>query len=92
MGNQWTTFFFTAMWLSLCKILYSLDLVCLGLCLEELSTCLPIGEIQEGRGVLRFERWCQYAFFGVWNERNLRCFEDLESSMEDILTLFFHTL
>jgi hypothetical protein len=42
--------------------------------------------------VLRFGRWCQYAFFGVWKERNLRCFEDVESSMEDILALFFHTL
>jgi hypothetical protein len=31
-------------------------------------------------------------FWHVWNERNLRCFEDLESSMEDILTSFFHTL
>jgi Ca2+/Na+ antiporter len=42
--------------------------------------------------VLRFGRWCQYAFFGVWNERNLRCFEDVESFMEDILALFFHIL
>jgi hypothetical protein len=30
--------------------------------------------------------WC------VWKEINLRCFEDLESSMEDILASFFHTL
>jgi hypothetical protein len=28
----------------------------------------------------------------VWKERNLRCFEDLESFMEDILASFFHTL
>jgi hypothetical protein len=44
MGNQWTTFF-TAMWLILCGILSLLDLVCLRLCLEELSTCLPVGGI-----------------------------------------------
>jgi hypothetical protein len=29
-------------------------------------------------------------FWCVWKERNLRCFEDLESSMEDILASFFH--
>jgi len=31
-------------------------------------------------------------FWCVWKEKNLRCFEDLESSMEDILASFFHTL
>jgi hypothetical protein len=31
-------------------------------------------------------------FWCVWRERNLICFEDLESSMEDILASFFHTL
>jgi hypothetical protein len=30
--------------------------------------------------------WC------VWNERNNSCFEDLQRSLEDILTSFFHTL
>jgi len=39
--------------------------------------------------VLQFGRWCQSAFFG---EIYLRCFEDLESSMEDILASLFHTL
>jgi hypothetical protein len=33
-----------------------------------------------------------YIFWCVWKERNNRCFEDLESSMEDILASFFHTL
>jgi hypothetical protein len=47
--NQWTTFFFIAMWLPLCEILPLLDLVCLGLCLEELSNCLPVSGILEGR-------------------------------------------
>jgi hypothetical protein len=46
------TFFFNSMWLSLCRMLSLLDLVCLGLCLEELSTCLLVGGILEGRGVL----------------------------------------
>jgi hypothetical protein len=31
-------------------------------------------------------------FWRVWKEINLRCFENLESSMEDILASFFHTL
>jgi len=31
-------------------------------------------------------------FWCVWKEINLRCFEDLESSMEDILASLFHTL
>lgn len=39
--------------------------------------------------MLRFGRWCLFVSFGVFGERNLRCFEDLESSMEDILALFF---
>jgi hypothetical protein len=52
MGNQWTTFFFIAMWLPLCGITFLLVLVCLGLCLEELSTCLPVGGSLEGRYVL----------------------------------------
>jgi hypothetical protein len=79
------------MWLSLCGILSLLNLVCLGLCLKTLSPYSPVGEILEGR-VLRFGRWYQSTFFGVWNEINLRCFEDFESSMEDILVSFFHIL
>jgi hypothetical protein len=31
-------------------------------------------------------------FWCAWTKRNLRCFEDLEDSMEDILALFFHTM
>jgi hypothetical protein len=31
-------------------------------------------------------------FWCVWKEKNIRRFEDLESFMEDILSLFFHTL
>jgi hypothetical protein len=31
-------------------------------------------------------------FWCVWMERNIMCFEDLESSMEDILASFFYTL
>jgi hypothetical protein len=53
MGNQWTTFFFTAMCLLLCEILSTLDLACLGLFLEELLSLLVSG-ILEGQGVLLF--------------------------------------
>jgi hypothetical protein len=31
-------------------------------------------------------------FVCVWNEINLRCFEDVESFINDILATFFHTL
>jgi transposase len=31
-------------------------------------------------------------FWCVWKERNNRCFEDLESSMKNILVSFFHNL
>jgi hypothetical protein len=80
------------MWLTLCGLKFLIVLVCLGLCREELLTCLLVGGNLEGRGVLRFGRWCLFASFGVFGERNLRCFEDFESSMEDILASFFHTL
>jgi hypothetical protein len=69
MGNLWTTFFFTVMWLPLCGILFFFGLVCLGLCLVELSTYLPVGGRLEGQGVLRFERWCPFVFFGVFGRR-----------------------
>jgi len=44
------------LWPPLCGIILLLVLVCLGLCLEELSTCLHIGGSLEGRGELRFGR------------------------------------
>jgi len=73
------------MWLTLCGVLSLLILGCLGLCLGESLTCLLVGGRLEGRGVLQFGRWCRHAFFGS-------CFEDLQRSLEDILTSFFHTL
>jgi hypothetical protein len=45
------------MWLPLCGIHFLLDLVCLGSCLEELSTGLPVGGSLEGREVLGFGRF-----------------------------------
>jgi hypothetical protein len=72
-------FFFTVMWLLLSGMLSLLDLVCLGLCLEELLTCLPIDGILEGRGVLRFLKMVPICIFlCVWKKRNPKCFEDLE--------------
>jgi hypothetical protein len=49
----------------LCGILFFLGLVCLGLCLVELSTYLPVGGRLEGRRVLQFGRWCPFVIFGV---------------------------
>jgi hypothetical protein len=71
MGNLWTNFFFIVMWLSLCGIRFLLVLVCLGLFLEELSTYLPIGGSLEGRGVQRFGRLCQFAFFGLFEMKEI---------------------
>jgi hypothetical protein len=31
-------------------------------------------------------------FWCVWKERNLRCFEDMENSLEDIVASFFRML
>jgi hypothetical protein len=31
-------------------------------------------------------------FLCIWRERNLRCFENVESSIEEVLELFLHTL
>jgi hypothetical protein len=31
-------------------------------------------------------------FWCIWRKRNLRCFENLESSLEEVLELFLHTL
>jgi hypothetical protein len=67
---MWTTFFIV-MWLLLCGIMFFLGLVCLGLCLEELSTYLPVGGRLKGQEVLRFGIWCQFAFFGVFGMRKI---------------------
>jgi len=32
---------------------------------------LLVGGRVEGQGVLRFERWCQFAFFGVFGRREI---------------------
>jgi hypothetical protein len=53
-GNRWITFFFIAMWNTLCRVLSLLVLVCLGLCLTESLTCLVAGGHLEGR-VLQLE-------------------------------------
>jgi hypothetical protein len=97
MENLSTTFFFTMIWLPLCGITFVLVLVCSGLCLEELLTSLLVGVSLEGLECYDLEDGANLHllfiyFFCVWKERNLRCFEDLESSMEDILASFFHTL
>jgi len=45
--------------------------LCFGLCLVELSTCLLVGRSLEGRGALRFGRWCQSVFFGVFGRKEI---------------------
>jgi hypothetical protein len=70
-GKLWTTFFFIVMLLLLCGIMSFLGLVCLGLCLGELSICLHVGGRRVGQGVLQFGRWCIFAFFGVFGMREI---------------------
>jgi hypothetical protein len=48
-----------------------LGLVCLGLCLEELSIYLHVGRRRVGQGVLKFGKWCLFAFFGVFGRREI---------------------
>jgi hypothetical protein len=67
----WTTFFFIVMWLLLCGIMSFLGLVCLGLCLGELSICLHVGGRRVSQGALQFGRWCLFAFFGVFGRREI---------------------
>jgi hypothetical protein len=52
-------------------VLSLLVLVCLGLCLGESLACLVVGGRLEGRGVLRFGRWCRHAFFGVFGRKEI---------------------
>jgi hypothetical protein len=59
------------MWLTLCRVLSLLVLVCLELCLGESLTCLLVGGHLEGRGVMRFGRWCRHAFFGVFGRKEI---------------------
>jgi hypothetical protein len=41
--------------------------------------------------VLGFGRVPTCIFLCLWKERNNRCFENLERSLDDILASFFHT-
>jgi hypothetical protein len=45
-----------------------------------------------GLGVPWFGRWCLFVFFGLFGGRNNRCFEDLESSIEEILASLLYSL
>jgi len=70
-GKLWTTFFFIVMWLLLCGIMSFLGLVCLGLCLGELSIYFLVSGRRVGQGVLQFGKWCLFAFFGVFGMREI---------------------
>jgi hypothetical protein len=70
-STLWTTFFFIVMWRLLCGIMSFLGLVCLGLCLGELSIYFLVGGRRVGQGVLQFGKWCLYAFFGVFGRREI---------------------
>jgi len=48
-----------------------LGLVCLGLCLGELSIYSHVGGRRVGQGVLQFGRWCLFAFFCVFGRREI---------------------
>jgi hypothetical protein len=59
------------MWLTLCGLIFLIVLVSLGLCREDFLTCLLVGGNLEGRGVLRFGRWCLFASFGVFGNKEI---------------------
>jgi hypothetical protein len=71
MGSQWTIFFFIVMWLLLCGVFSFAASGCFGLCLDGLLTCLHIGGRLEGLGVMRCEKWCPLAFFGLFGGRGI---------------------
>jgi hypothetical protein len=73
-------------------LLLHCDLVCLGLCLEELSTCCLLVEVWKAEECCDLEDGAHLHFLVCLEGNKCRCFEDLESSMEDLLALFFHTL
>jgi hypothetical protein len=78
------------MWLPLCGVLSLVILGCLGLYLDGLSSCLLVGGPLEGRCVLQVWKMVPTCLFWcLWSKKNSRSFEDLEGSLEDILSSFF---
>jgi len=76
-----------------CGIMSFLGLVCLGLCLGELSiyfSCWWKAGTSRSAAVWKMVPIC--ILWCVWKERNLRCFEDLENSMENLVASFLHLL
>jgi hypothetical protein len=65
-GIPWIIFFFTAMWLLLCGVLFSVVLGCLGLCPDRLSTCLLVSGHLKGQRALWFGKRCLFASFGAY--------------------------
>jgi hypothetical protein len=54
------------MWLLLYGALSSVASECLGLCPDELSTCLRVSSPLESQGALQFEKWHLFASFGAY--------------------------
>jgi len=86
-GNRWITFFFIAMWITLFTR-FGLSWVMPDKVFDLFGCWWTSGRPSAAiwKMVPTCLLWC------VWNERNNRCFEDLERSLEDILASFFHTL
>jgi hypothetical protein len=80
-------------WPMLCGAIFLAGLVFLGSCLVVFWIYVLVGVPLAGLGVPWFGRWCLFVFFwSIWRERNNRCFEDLESSMEEILASLLYSL
>jgi hypothetical protein len=76
----------------LCGAIFLASLVYLGSCLVVFWTYVLAAVPLVGLGVLWFGKWCLFVSFGQFGERNNRCFEDLESSMEEILASLLYSL
>jgi hypothetical protein len=62
----WIIFFFTATWLMLCGVLFSVVSGCLGLCPNGLSISLLVGGPLEGQWVLRCGKLRLFVSFGAY--------------------------
>jgi hypothetical protein len=61
-------------------------------CLDGYLICSLVGSLLEGGVVTRSKKMVPTCLFWcLWQERNNRCFEDLERSLEGILSSCFHT-
>ena len=90
-GSLLITCFCIVTALLLCGVLSSTVLGYRGSGQDESLTCVHVGGLVKER-VLWWKMVPICLFWTIWREKNNRNFEDLERSLEDILSSFLHTL